>query len=315
MKILLPVDSRIGNTQGFIILNTITGETIGYETEELLNYNRSGFRGATVVKGLLYVCNSFSIKVYRISKELCSNVEFIFVKQIHRPEWLLGRQANADLHMLHYNGGDIIYLANSFMDCIDVLTLDGELINRVFLWEISSFVDRLIIERNPKAPDLCHLNHITSFKGELLLTLGNLNKTSKGAIMSYSTGEMVLDKLVRPHDGVFDGEQYFVSETGTSRVLVYNGINSLDNLKNITPILINPFDGLVNSDNSKYWLRGLLVVENLIYIACSQFQDRLDKSTLHEPTFIVSFNRFDFKMVRRYYINSIGNLNILYSIH
>ena len=109
MKFLLPVDSRVANTQGFVVLDTNNGELKGYETIESLGYCRKGFRGACTVGRKLFVCNSYSVKVYNINGTTLKNLSFDFIKQIHYPEWLIGRGANADLHMLHYEKAQMNY--------------------------------------------------------------------------------------------------------------------------------------------------------------------------------------------------------------
>src|SRR5690606_8568605 len=89
--------------------------------------------------------------------------------------------------------------------------------------------------RDPKAADLCHINHIVNLAGRLIVTLGNLNGTEMGAIMDYETGEIVLDSLHRPHDGVYFQDQFFVTETSKKRVLVFDGIKEAGDLKQRTP--------------------------------------------------------------------------------
>ena len=55
MNLLLPVDSRVSDTQGFLILNTESGDLRAYPTDETLPYVRQGFRGACAIGRTLYV--------------------------------------------------------------------------------------------------------------------------------------------------------------------------------------------------------------------------------------------------------------------
>lgn len=314
MKLLLPVDSRIEDTQGFIILDTKTGELKGYETIESLDYCRKGFRGGCLVGRKLFVCNSYSIKIFIITGSTIEDLSLSLIKQISRPEWLIGRGANADLHMLHYEKiSNRLYLANSYMDCIDVLSLDGDLIERRFLWEISDFIRSLVPSRNTKVADLCHINHIESFAGRILITLGNLNGTGMGAIIDYKTGEIVIDGLHRPHDGVLSQGEYFITETSKKRILVFTGVD-ISEIEHKTPKIID-LSGQLEIENNNFWARGLYLSSKSIFVACSQFQDRNNNSqTL--PSHVLVIDRTSFEIKEKFIVPTLGNLKrpVLYSL-
>jgi len=132
---------------------------------------------------MLYVCNSFSVKIYSVEGQSPEALKFTLINQIQLPEWLIGRGANADLHMLHYDKSEgRLLLANSYMDCVDALGMEGNLLSRHFLWQISGEVQAMVPSRSSTAADLCHLNHIGQCNGKLILTLGNLNGTQEGGI-------------------------------------------------------------------------------------------------------------------------------------
>lgn len=74
-----------------------------------------------------------------------------------------------------------LWIANSYMNCIDRFTPQGDFIARRFLWEISPAIDKLAQTRNRQAADLCHLNYFDSIGTDRVAMLGNLNGTGKGA--------------------------------------------------------------------------------------------------------------------------------------
>lgn len=140
MRFLLPVDSRLTNTQGFITLDESGTLIDAVISEEQYAYARKGFRGACVVDDRLYVCNSFSLKIYCVTRgrDEGDAPQFELLRQTFLPEYLIGRGANADLHFPYHDAENgHILVANSYMDCIDTFSLGGDFLGRKFLWEIS----------------------------------------------------------------------------------------------------------------------------------------------------------------------------------
>ncbi|CAM3611085.1 hypothetical protein HALO32_01606 [Halomonas lysinitropha] len=211
----------------------------------------------------------------------------------------MGRAANADLHMLHFDSSQcVLLLANSFMDSVDEISLDGRFLGRQFLWEISDRVRDLVVVRDPSAPDLCHINHISTAFGQTFLTLGNLNLTGKGAIVHRETGEFIIDDLERPHDGVFWKDEFWVTETSAYRLRVYTGIHSADDLGKNEYRLIDL--SLHVNNGSMFWCRGLHVTENSVFVGCSQFQDRRKDSSDMPPSHILEIEKTSGAVVNRF---------------
>lgn len=316
MIILLPVDSRVADTQGFVVLDTDNGKIVGYETEESLPYNRKGFRGGVLLGNLLYVCNSFSVKIYSVEGARLESFKFTLVNQIQRPEWLIGRGANADLHMLYCDKSQgRVLLANSYMDCVDALSMEGNLHSRHFLWQISDEVRAMVPSRSLNAADLCHLNHIGELDERLLFTLGNLNGTQEGAIFDWERGEIVIRGLSRPHDGVYDNGQFFVTETGKCQLTVWDDISHIAQIKTTIPRTVDLCQEL-DASKPKHWVRGVLATKEYIFVAASQFQDREHDVLDVLPSHIIVIERTSLKIVDRLWIPSIGALQrpVLYSL-
>lgn len=315
-EILLPVDSRVTDTQGFLILDTASGVVSGHATDEVLPFNRKGFRGACVVNDRVYVCNSFSIKRYEVRRK-DGNVSFVFEDQWYRPEWSVGQAANADLHCLFYDKSrHCLLLANSFNDCIDTLSLDGELLDRRYLWEVCPWVRELLSSKDPRAADLCHLNHIEKVGNDLVATLGNLNGTKKGAVVNLRTGEKILDHLSRPHDGASFGGDYFLVETPEKRVLRYIGVDSASALSQSEPRVYDLSPHFCGGHTDQIWMRGLLVKDGLMYVGCSQFQDRIQDSPDMPPICILEVCLDTAKILRSFPVTGVNGLDrpVVYSL-
>lgn len=247
-------------------------------------------------------CGTFKplLTAYKIDKT-CDEYTFNLQWQLQQPEWLMGRAANADLHTLYFDSArQVLLLANSFMDSLDEISLDGRLIGRQFLWEMSEHVRDLVKERNPAAPDLCHLNHITKAFGQTFLTLGNLNITGKGAVLHRESGELVLDDLERPHDGVFWKDEFWITETSAYRLRVYSGIHVIGDLKQADYRIIDLSEYV--DEKHKFWCRGLLLTENSVFLGCSQFQDRRNDIPDMPPSNIIEIDKESGALVNRFAI-------------
>lgn len=298
MKFLLPVDSRVRNTQGFAVLDSVTRNVNYIRTQEDHPYKRQGFRGACVAEGRLFVCNSFSVKAFSIALvggQFSANLLW----QLQRPEWLVGRAANADLHTLLFDEEKrVLLLSNSFMDSVDVISLTGEYLGREFLWEMSDRVRGLVVERDPVAPDLCHLNHISMAFGQTFLTLGNLNVSGKGAVMHRESGQFVIEDLERPHDGVFFGDEFWVTETAANRLRVYRGVDGIESFSRTEGEIID-LSRYVNEE-SKFWCRGLHITDNRVYVGCSQFQDRKNDNPDMPPSHVLELDKYSGEVLDKF---------------
>ncbi|WP_166840820.1 hypothetical protein [Rheinheimera pleomorphica] len=314
MKFLLPVDSRVNNTQGFITLDTENQQLTDYPLEEQLRFNRSGFRGGCIVNDVIYVCNSFSVKAYRVV-QTNTDWDFTLLWQLQLPEWLMGRAANADLHTVFFDQNkQVLLVANSYMDALDMISLDGRFLQRQFLWEMSDSVLQLVTKRDAAAPDLCHFNHIAQAFGETFLTLGNLNATGRGAVLHKESGKLVIDDLERPHDGVFWNNEFWITETSAYRLRVYTDIYAVEDFEGADFRIIDLSH--IVSDNNKFWCRGLYITADKVYLGCSQFQDRKKDNPLMPPSHILEIEKSSGKVINRFDIpgSSLLSRPVLFSL-
>lgn len=292
MKLLFALDSRPSNQAALGVLDPHTAAWEQFETMKITEpFLRRGFRGATLVDDRLYVLSSAALYIYRWNFGAAGNSLVELEKTVRRPEWEVGARAAADLHHVHYSPQrKRLFIANSFMDAVDEISLDGEFIAHHYLWDLSPAIAEVAKERNPAATDLVHVNHISEQGGRIYLTLGNWNGTRTGKIVCFDTGEIVLEDLEFPHDGfVHDGDLY-ISATGASQVLIYENAADM-NLLGRRPDHVLPVE--IRQDqwrNSFQWVRGIHVTDRHIVCGVTQWRNEtIDQPQI--PPRLVFFDR------------------------
>ena len=272
MRLLLALDSIPTNQAGIGILDV---QSARWEHVSVVPidepFGRRGFRGAHVHGDTLYAVNSAA--VYRIGIRRDPAWSFP-VEAVHRrPEWELGKRAAADLHDVVFSPArDRLFVANSFMDAVDELSVDGGLVKRHYLWDLCPQIAELALRRDADAVDLVHVNHLTECDGQLVLTLGNRNGTRTGAVMTFDGGNMLVTDLPFPHDGVFAHGKYYVSLSGSNELAVYDAatpaaLNDATPSRRIAIEIRQP-----QWADSFQWVRGIAVTDS--YVICGVTQWR-----------------------------------------
>ena len=126
---------------------------------------RRGFRGMTVRGKQIYVVNSAALYYFELNLDQVTEPVVHWRKTVRRPEWELGERAAADLHHVLYSAEqNVLFVANSFMDSVDKLSLNGELLKRHYFWDISAEITDLALRRVPGVPDLVHVTLFVSIE-------------------------------------------------------------------------------------------------------------------------------------------------------
>jgi len=125
----------------------------------------------------------------------------------------------------------------------------------------------------------------------------------------------VIRDLSRPHDGIYDNGQFFVTETGKCQLTVWDDIQDIAQLKTATRRTVDLCQGLQET-KPKHWARGVLATKEHIFVAASQFQDREHDAPDVLPSHIIVIERSTLKIVHRLWIPSVGALQrpVLYSL-
>lgn len=187
---------------------------------------------------------------------------------------------------------DRLLVANSFMDAIDEVSLDGEWLGRRYLWDISPDVMSCSANRDRFAPDLVHVNFIEERDSQHLATLCNINGTKEGAIVSLETGAILQRGLSLPHDGCFHEDAFYVTNTGSSELLIYDAPTDAPELDMmqaaIVPIEVtNP-----EWDAGSQWVRGVCVSDKFILVGVTQFRgETAEPEACLAPPRLVVFDR------------------------
>ena len=218
MQVLLPVDSRVANKGGFLLLDLERNSHEFQEYSFTENFRRAGFRGGSLKEDILYVVTSAALYFFRLVSLSPLNLEHL--KTVRRPEWESDERASADLHHVMYSQSrDRLLITNSLMDAVDEVSLDGEWLGRRYLWDISPDVMRCIADRDRFAPDFVHVNFIAERHNQHRATLCNINSAREGAIVSLETGAILQRRLFLPHDGCFHENSFYVTSTDRIRTL------------------------------------------------------------------------------------------------
>ena len=308
MRLLLAVDAIRANKAGIGVLDLGSGRWEHFQEIPIdEGFRRRGFRGAHLHGDDLYAVNSAAVYRLRLEREPSWNVT---VEAVHRrPEWELGERAAADLHDICISERrERIIVANSFMDTIDELSMDGQLVERRYLWDICPEIAELALTRNFDAADLVHVNHVVEHDGELLATLGNVNGTRTGAVLNVDTGELLVTDLPFPHDGVFASDGFYVSFSETGEIAVYDATSSRglpDAALTRIPVTIRqPFWA-----DSFQWVRGIAVTEH--HLVCGVTQWRKESPGRSQiPPRIVVYSRHDHSFVGELFLPPIDDFPV-----
>lgn len=271
MKLLLALDARVTNRGGFLLLDLERGTHRWHEHDFAERFARLGFRGMARHGSTIYVLNSAAL--YRFRLDLASDPLVIHEGTLRRPEWERGERAAADLHHVLYSPRhERLFITSSFLDAIDEVTPDLRWCGRRYLWDLSPELAALALERNPLAADLAHGNHLAEHQGKLYLTLGNLNGTRKGAVLCVDTGELVLDGLDFPHDGVVHEDALYVSNSQTGVLAMYAPLGEY-RLRGRAPA--RAIEVPIRQDAWRaggHWIRGLAIGRRHLVVGTTQLR-------------------------------------------
>lgn len=278
MKILLALDSRVMNRGGFLLLDLNNNSFVFQEHPFQENFRALGFRGFCSNGEMLYVVNCSALYFFQLDLTGKSGKIVHHLKTVRRPEWEIGGKAAANLHHVYYSRSrNKLFVANTVMDCLDEISLDGQWLGRTYLWDRSPALMEWGLNRNSGTADLVHINHIEEHNGKTYLTMGNINGTRKGGVLCYETGEMVLEGLAYPHDGRIIEDMLLFCNSETSELVLYDIFADYTG-KPMPPEQKIPIRPLGERwIGSRQWLRGIEVSKRYIIVGASQYKRDLSR--------------------------------------
>jgi ABC-type polysaccharide/polyol phosphate transport system ATPase subunit len=161
-------------------------------------------RGISLLDDRLYVIVPCALLIFRVQPNGDGPL-FALEKTVCRPEWVVGDSAQGDLHAVHASPSKkCLYVSFNAYSAVDVLDLEGEFLERRYLWDLVPSVFPLPNHITGEYFHFGVVRHIFEAPdGELLLTAAMLNGTMESAILSCDSGRMVLGPFSQPlHSGL-----------------------------------------------------------------------------------------------------------------
>ena len=169
-------------------------------------------RAVAAFKDRIYVTTSASIRIYRLDDR--KNKPLLKLeKEVILKEWLLGAVMQANLVSIVFSGErNRLYVANNNFCAIDELDIEGSLIRRRHLWEISPDIFPLPTHSAEKTIYGLMRNFSISPAGDVYITVANCNNSGKGMVIALETGDVFLSGLNDPHDGLFANALFYLND-------------------------------------------------------------------------------------------------------
>lgn len=169
-------------------------------------------RGISIIGTRLYAVVPCALLIFRIDSSGAGPM-FVLEKKVVRPEWMLGGKLQGDLHAVHASKSrEKVYVSFNAIGAIDVLDLDGNFIERKYLWELSPKNFPIPTKKIKGEFQFGIVRHIfESHSGRLLLTTALLNGTKEGAVIDYDNGKTVIGPIPNPpHSGFVHQNQAYI---------------------------------------------------------------------------------------------------------
>ncbi len=317
MRYVVTIDSRVSDAAGLCFMDLSRDQVHLFVQPNDGTGRRRGFRGGCWANGLFYCCTSCEIKAYELAWPPGGAPSVTLRRTLRRPEWLWGLRANADLHHLCYEpSSQCLLVAASFLDSVDRVALDGTLLRRTHLWDMAPDLMDLAFQRREGLADLCHVNHILAYGDDHLLTLGNLNGTRQGGVISCQTGRVLAGGLAFPHDGCLlpDG-RFALTEAESSMLVLYAGVpNGLP--ESSVTCTRSPVFGSESERHKRKWVRGLASGDGLLLVGCSRFYEKTHPPEADDVTHVRVLDSQSFRCLAEIAIPSQPgfDLPVIYSI-
>ena len=274
---------------------------------------KPGLRGISIYKNKIYTCSWNTIYVL-------NNSSFEIEGEISHP-WM------SDLHGIHVDQQGI-WATSSLPDALLLFDFDGSVKGQFWVSESKVYPEKTIVEKDLdwrligkdfRGFKNFHANNVSLKQNEVFLTgrgIGTAN--NKGRVLRFGVEEFLSGPqledskinyfatgLYGPHDGIWNGDLFWVTETTSSTIAAIDNSGKVLHRKKITGsekeqikydsvkdfLKTHVFRLLFNHGGKRitHWTRGLCVNENFIYVGQSTYAGieqskarivKIDKSTL-----------------------------------
>jgi hypothetical protein len=283
---------------------------------------KPGLRGIYVYENLIYTSTWNKIVVLRLDT-------FEIIRTISH-QWM------SDLHGIFVNE-DGIWVTSSLPDAVILYDFDGSPISALWLPETSLYEKRIQVNKssdwrsrgkNYRGFLEFHANHV-EVKGDYVFITGRGQGKKEGRIIrvdkrSFINGQNMDDgnitlfarNLHGPHDGIWDSDKVWVTETLGSTLTSINGYGKVINRKKV---LASENDRVHYSDTKEWlkyqilgflgkpgkkmthWTRGLCLYKGNFFVGQSQMAGILDAG--YSAARIIKINKEKMKITDCFYLD------------
>lgn len=256
MQLILPVESIVQNKGGVILYDPDSNKILKQYVHDK-KWKRVGWRGGKVFNDYLIATDwsdlhYFNVKTWRYEKSFKKNTF-------------------NDLHYVEVHN-DKLYIVNTGLDAIEIFKnpLDPEFEKMEFIFDKDPSIfqkrklnlDMKYNEELKIKPHSCHPNCIAFDTKRIFVTcFEKKKKAGTGEVIELNSGKRLFESNFDCHDGIFYKNDFYLTQTRYNRILVFK---NLYNSK--IPI---PVTKKIEIGAGKGWWRGMLIIDDIIYIFAS----------------------------------------------
>lgn len=256
MKLITPVESFVQNLGGVILYDPIKNKILKQYVHDK-KWRRVGWRGGKIYGDYLIATDwqdlhYFNIKTWKYEKT--------FKKKTFN-----------DLHYVEIHNNKL-FVVNTGLDAIEIFKnpMNPKFENLIFLFKKNP---KLFKERNLSKngiyndklkikPHSAHPNCIAFDKNRILVNcFGKQQRHGSGEVIDLKTGKRVISKNFDCHDGIYYGDDFYLTRTRYASILK---INNLANRE----IPVAKIDEIFRI-GKKGWWRGMVIHNDIAYVFAS----------------------------------------------
>ncbi len=260
-------------------------------------------RGVSLCGNRIYAVAPSALFVFKISEQR-ENALLQLEKKVYRPEWVLGKNQQGDLHAVHASRErQKVYVSFNAQCAIDVFDLKGNYLHRRYLWDIAPdlFPQPSASIRTDFRYGIVRHIFESPVQG-LLLTTTLLNGGSDSAVISYERGHTFLSQPAKSiHGGEIKKDRLYLCAIQDGEVLAFpvrNGdpmVDASPSARFIPHLTDHKWHG--SAQNT----RGLAIIEDKLYCGVCYFRR---PKTNQIPPRIVEFDLSSGQQTKEHWLPS-----------
>lgn len=255
MKFIIPVESIVQNLGGVILYDPIKNIILKQYVHDK-KWTRVGWRGGKIFEDILIATDWNDIHYFDIKN-------WKYIKTFKKSSF-------NDLHYIEIKKNKM-FVVNTGLDAIEIFKnpMEPKLLEQIFLFKKNPkiFKNRNIDLKKQyntmmkQKAHSAHPNCISFNNKQILVTcFGKNQKINSGEVIDLLTGKRILKNCFDCHDGIFHGDDYYLTWTRHSTILKFsNLLKKKGPVKPDKKIQIGP----------RGWWRGMIINKNKAYVFAS----------------------------------------------